>query len=84
MLIPVFVEVAQIVDLVALEGGDQGALMLLEDHLGEELAEALNVNQVDYVHFSRDELRGLLVAFEPLHSPLESVFILAAAGAEAL
>ena len=32
----IIVEIAEIVDLVPLEGGDQGALMFLEDPLGEE------------------------------------------------
>ena len=35
--------------MVALEGSDQGALVLLEDHLGNEFAEALDVHDVDDV-----------------------------------
>ena len=79
----VIVEVAEVVDLISLERGDQGALMLPEDSLCEELAEALNVYVVDHVHLTRDKLRGLLVSFQPLHAPFERVLVLAAAVAEA-
>ena len=74
----IIVEIAEVVDLEPLERGDQGTLMLLEDSLCQELAEALDVDVVDYVHLARDELRGLLVPFQPFHAPLERVFVLAA------
>ena len=58
--------------------------MLLENHLGEELAKALDVDEVDYVHFACHQLRCLLMAFKPLHPALEPVLLLATTMAEAL
>ena len=75
----IIVEIAEVVDLVPLERGDEGTLVLLEDSLCKELAEALNVDVVDHVHLARDKLRGLLVPLQPFHAPFERVFVLAAA-----
>ena len=58
----VFVQIAEIVDLIPLEGRNQGALVLLKDYLGEELAQAPDVDQIDHVHLPGQVLRGLGMA----------------------
>ena len=78
------VKAAEVVDLVAFEGGDEGALVPVEDHLGEKLAQSLDVDQVDDVQLAGQALRGLLVPLETFHATLVPKFALAAAGAQAL
>ena len=41
------VERAEIIDAISLKRGNQGSLVLLEKDLGEELAEAFDINHVD-------------------------------------
>ena len=77
----VLIKAAKVIELILLEGGHKSALVLLEHHLGEELAEASDVNKVDDVHFLAKLLLRTLMPLKPLHSPLEAVFLLAAAGA---
>ena len=43
------IRLAQVVNLIFLERGDKSALMLLQDQLGNEFADSLDIEQVDNV-----------------------------------
>ena len=58
--------------------------MLLKYNLGQELAKTLDVNHIYHIHLPSHKLSSKLVALEPLHTPLERVFLLAATAAKAL
>ena len=77
------IKAAEVVDLVAFEGGDEGALVSVKDHLGEKMAYSLDVDQTDDVHLASQALRGLLVPLETFHSTLVPELALTAAGAQA-
>ena len=58
----VFVEMAEVLDQVPLERLDKSTLVLLENDLGEELAESLDVDELDHVHLLCKALRRLVMA----------------------
>ena len=52
---------AQVIDLVLLEAGDEDALVLVQDEFGYELANSLNVEQLDDVYLIVQLLRSSLI-----------------------
>ena len=52
---------AQIIDLILLEAGDEGALMLVQDKLRDELAHSLHVDQLNDVNLVSQFLAGFLM-----------------------
>ena len=62
---------AQIVDLVLLEGSDKRSLILLEVELSGELAHSQRVQELDDIDLVSKLFRGSLVSLKPLDAPLE-------------
>ena len=57
--------------------------MLLEHDLREELAESLDIDELNHVHLPCKALGSLVMALQPLHSPLEPLLLFAASLAQA-
>ena len=61
----------EVVDLVLLEGSDEGALVLVEDQLGDELSHSLDVEELHDVDLVSQFARRLLVSLQSVQPTLE-------------
>jgi len=69
---------SEVVDLVLLEARDKGALVLLQDQLGNKLADALHVQKLDDVNLVLELVAGVVVTLQSVSAPLDAVAALEA------